>query len=53
MMDEYKNKTIEQIETEAFRDGVRYALDYLKDVFGDEVAETDLWSEYNSEEGTE
>lgn len=49
-MEDIRSMTIDQIENEAFRDGVRYALDYLKDVFGDEVAETDLWSEYNPEE---
>ena len=49
-MEDIRSMTIDQIENEAFRDGVRYALDYLIDVFGDEVAETDLWSEYNPEE---
>ena len=30
-----------------FEDGVRYALEYLRDeVYGDGVMETDLWSEY-------
>lgn len=33
-------------ETEAFRDGVRYALDTLKDIFGAEVADTDIWRDY-------
>jgi hypothetical protein len=42
--------TLDEIETKAFRDGVRYALDYLKDIFGDEVAETNLWEEYNKPE---
>ena len=33
-------------ESEAFRDGVRYALDTLKDIFGAEVADTDIWRDY-------
>lgn len=49
-MEDIRSMTIDQIENQAFRDGVRYALDYLKDVFGEEVAETDIWSEYNPEE---
>lgn len=39
--------TLEHFETEAFRDGVRYALDYLKDIFGDEITRTNIWEEYN------
>ena len=35
-------------EIKAFRDGVRYALDRLEEVFGTEVTETDVWKEYNS-----
>jgi hypothetical protein len=38
-------------EIKAFRDGVRYALDRLEEVFGTEVTETDVWKEYNP--GTE
>jgi len=34
-------------EIEAFRDGVRYTLDRLEEVFGSEVRETDVWKEYN------
>jgi hypothetical protein len=36
--------------TEIFRDGVRYALDRLQEVFGEEVTETDVWKEYNPSE---
>jgi hypothetical protein len=37
----------EQEKLEAFKDGVRYALEYLKDeVFGEEVTETDIWKEH-------
>jgi hypothetical protein len=42
------NKTLEEIKTEVFIDGVRYALDRLEEVFGTEVTETDVWKEYNS-----
>lgn len=31
-----------------FADGVRYALDYLKELF--DVESTDLWAEFNREE---
>jgi len=49
MTDDYKSKTLDQIETDAFRDGVRYALQDLRDVFGDEIIKTDLWKEYASD----
>jgi hypothetical protein len=42
------NKTLEEIKTEVFIDGVRYTLDRLEEVFGSEVRETDVWKEYNS-----
>ena len=32
-------------ETEDFKEGVRYALDYLSDVY-EGIVETDLWAEY-------
>lgn len=36
--------------TPEFEEGVRYALDYLRDVFGEEITETDIWQEYYPEE---
>ncbi len=40
----------EQEKLEAFKDGVRYALEYLKDeVFGEEVTETDIWKDHFGE----
>ena len=49
-MEDIRSMTIDQIENEAFKDGVRYALQRLEEVFGEEVTETDLWSEYNPTE---
>jgi len=41
----------EQEKLEAFKDGVRYALEYLRDeVYGDGVTETDIWKEHFGEE---
>ncbi len=38
--------TLQQLEFEAFHNGVRYALQYLRDeVYGDGITETDIWSE--------
>ena len=35
------------INTQYFADGVMYALEYFRDeVYGDGVAETDLWKDY-------
>ena len=33
-------------EDRTFDDGVRYALDTMKDIFGAEVADTDIWRDY-------
>ena len=33
-------------ENQTFDDGVRYALETLKDIFGAEVADTDIWRDY-------
>jgi hypothetical protein len=34
------------IEQKTFNDGVAFALETLKDVYGEGIEETDLWSEY-------
>jgi hypothetical protein len=45
MENENKNQT--------FNDGVRYALETLKDIFGAEVADTDIWRDYFETEDEE
>lgn len=35
--------------TMAYAEGVRYALDYLREVYGEGIEETDIWKEYISE----
>jgi len=43
----WEYKTLEQTKLEAFQDGVRYALQYLKDeVFGEEITKTSIWEEH-------
>ena len=32
----------------AYAEGVRYALDYLREVYGEGIEETDIWAEYNN-----
>ena len=39
-------KTYEEAIGEAFIDGVKYALEYLEDVYGDGLMETDIWKDY-------
>ena len=39
-------------ETDDFKSGVRYALDYLSDLY-DGIVETDLWAEYMKGEDNE
>jgi hypothetical protein len=43
---------MEQIKRESFRDGVRYALEYLADLY-EGLDETDLWTDYMQEEESE
>ena len=33
-----------------FKDGVRYALEELRSIYGEGVEETDIWAEYMNEE---
>lgn len=40
------------MNTSDFESGVRYALDYLSDLY-EGITETDLWAEYMEEEGNE
>lgn len=43
------NSLLAKGETEDFKDGARYALDYLSDLY-DGVVDTDLWAEYMTKE---
>lgn len=40
------------METE-FIKGVQYALECLKEVFGEEVTETDIWKEFFGDKGVQ
>jgi hypothetical protein len=35
--------------TMAYAEGVRYALDYLREVYGEGIEETDIWADYMEE----
>ncbi len=38
--------TLQQAQLEAFNNGVRYTLQYLRDeVFGEEITKTDIWTD--------
>ena len=38
--------TLKQAQLEAFNNGVRYTLQYLRDeVYGDGITETDIWKD--------
>jgi hypothetical protein len=39
---------IEELKREKFNEGVRYALEYLSDVF-EGVQQTDLWADFKTE----
>lgn len=40
-------KVIERNQSEAFNDGVKYALEYLRDeVYGAEITETAIWRDF-------
>jgi hypothetical protein len=32
----------------AYEEGIRYALDYLREVYGAGIEETDIWKEYGN-----
>ena len=32
----------------AYAEGVRYALDYLREVYGEGIEQTDIWAEFNN-----
>jgi hypothetical protein len=34
------------MKNQSFDDGVRYALQRLEEIFGSEVADTDIWRDY-------
>jgi lysyl-tRNA synthetase class I len=37
---------LEQYKSAAFEKGVRYALDYLREVYGEGIEETDIWAQF-------
>jgi hypothetical protein len=39
--------------SDKFKEGVRYALEELRAVYGEGIEETDLWSEHMNKEGEE
>jgi hypothetical protein len=41
---------LEQYKSAAFEKGVRHALDYLREVYGAGIEETDIWTDYMNEE---
>ena len=42
---------LDKMTQDAFADGARYVLEYLRDeVYGDGVTETDVWQEFFGEE---
>jgi len=43
-------KTYEEAIGEAFADGVKYALEYLEEVYGEGIMETDIWNDYFGED---
>lgn len=40
---------LKQYKDEAHAEGVRYALDYLREVYGVGIEYTSIWSEYKGE----
>jgi hypothetical protein len=47
-MEEAQNlaKDIQFRNALSYKEGVRYALDYLREVYGEGIEETDIWKEY-------
>jgi hypothetical protein len=41
---------LKQYKGEAFQEGVRYALEYLRAVYGEGIEQTDIWADYMKEE---
>lgn len=39
-----------KIKGDSFQEGARYVLEYLRDVYGDGIEETDIWADYMSDE---
>jgi hypothetical protein len=48
-MSQAKRKDKQMNDSEKFKEGVRYALEELRSVYGEGVEETDIWAEYMSE----
>ncbi len=41
---------LEQIKGASYEEGVRYALNYLSELY-ESIEETDIWADYMTEEG--
>jgi hypothetical protein len=39
-----------KLKADAFDNGIRYALDYLREVYGAGIEETDIWADYMNDE---
>lgn len=44
------DELLTRIKGDSFQEGVRYALDYLREVYGEGIEETDIWADYMDEE---
>ncbi len=40
---------IQQVKGAAFIEGAKYVLEYLHDVYGEGLEETDIWADYMTE----
>lgn len=40
------DELLTRIKGDSFQEGVRYALEYLSEVYGESIEETDLWADY-------
>jgi hypothetical protein len=44
------DKIMSKMKADSFGEGVRYALDYLHEVYGEGIEETDIWANYMNED---
>ncbi len=49
-MNTMTDELLTRIKGDSFQEGVRYALDYLREVYGEGIEETDIWTDYMNEE---
>ena len=43
-------KVMSKMKADAFDNGIRHALDYLREVYGAGIEETDIWADYMNDE---